>query len=158
MKEIQLTRGCVALVDDEDYELLNKYKWHFMTVGYAGRSFYINKNKSRILYMHRVILDAKTEQYVDHINGNKLDNRRSNLRICTQSQNCSNSKKSKSKISSKYKGVWKRNDGRSKCWVAEHMLNRKKLYIGSFYSEEEARNAYDSFVLNLRKEFARPNE
>ena len=96
MKQIPLTKNKFTLVDDEDYELVNKYNWYF-GAGYA-------RSMEKIL-MHRLIMKAKKGQMIDHIDGNGLNNQRSNLRFCTHSQNMANKKGFKN-TSSKYKGVY----------------------------------------------------
>lgn len=88
MKEIRLTQNKFALVDDEDFERLNQYKWYFSN-GYAKHDSGGRKNRTR-LYMHRMALKAEPGQEVDHINRNKLDNRKSNLRFVTHYQNSIN--------------------------------------------------------------------
>jgi len=94
MKEIKLTgkRGGVALVDDEDYERLSQFKWNHLHVGYAGRSVMVDKKKSMV-YMHIFIMGDTGFPEVDHKDGNKLNNQRSNLRPCTRSTNATNSGK-----------------------------------------------------------------
>src|SRR3990167_4081188 len=106
MKFIKLTQGKFVLVDDEDFEWLNQYKWYcqkalsnrFYARGQAG------KNKKTI-FMHRFILNINDKRRIDHMNGDSLDNRKSNLRICTQQQNLFNKKMYKNNKSG-YKGVW----------------------------------------------------
>ena len=99
MKEIKLTQGKVALVDDRDYEALNCFKWYvtnpIKTRSYAVRSQQISPNVREKLRMHRVILQTPHGLLTDHINGNGLDNRRENLRIVTSSQNSMNRRLSK---------------------------------------------------------------
>ena len=90
MKEIILTQGKVALVDDEDYEMINKFKWFFHT-GYASTNI-TEKGRQRTIKMHRYILNAQKGFMVDHINHNTIDNRKENLRISTNQQNLFNQK------------------------------------------------------------------
>lgn len=101
MKKIQLTQGKVAIVDDRDYEWLSKYKWCYHHHGYAIRRVALKSTES----MHRVIMNTPKGMETDHIDGNKLNNQRNNLRICNSQQNKMNASKSKNKKSSKYKGV-----------------------------------------------------
>jgi hypothetical protein len=89
MKKIQLTKNKYALVDDEDYEELNKYNWYYSYQGYAVRT---NHRLNKCIYMHRIIMNPLDYKQVDHINHNKLDNRKENLRICDRFQNLQNSK------------------------------------------------------------------
>lgn len=146
MKEIQLTQGMVAIVDDEDYEEFSKHKWCFSNVGYAQR-------RSGI-YLHRVIAGAKPGEFVDHINRDRLDNRRSNLRICTKQQNQHN--QGPRKGTSKYKGVSLRKDTGKYTACIHH--NYKKINLGSFLTEEEAAEAYNKAALMYHGEFAFSNQ
>ena len=99
MKEIPLTGGNFAIVDDEDHERVSKNKWQLNSRhGVKDPIFYARaKINTKIVQMHRVILNAKNGQYIDHINGNGLDNRKCNLRFATRSQNLMNQKPQKYK-------------------------------------------------------------
>ena len=108
MKEIKLTQGQFALVDDEDFEYLNQWKWYaskHKNDCRASREVSIGHCKSINVSMSRVIMNAKDGQLIDHINRNPLDNRKSNLRFCTRSQNNTNKKPCGI---SKYLGVYKK--------------------------------------------------
>lgn len=83
MKEIILSNGKIAIVDNEDFKRLNKYKWSFVQ-GYAFRNTHRNR-KNGTVRMHREILKAPMGTDVDHKNGNRLDNRKENIRVCTHS-------------------------------------------------------------------------
>jgi len=162
-KKIPLTQGKFAIVDDEDYEELNKYKWQ-ARIGantyYAYRG--ITKNgKTKILFMHEQIMNPPKNMDTDHIDRNGLNNRRSNLRICSRSQNMHNIV-ARGKTS-KYKGVsWeigqiykgKQYPGR---WRAGIKQDYKTYHLGSFNSEIEAAKAYDRKAIELYKEFANTN-
>ena len=103
MREIQLTQGQIALVDDEDFENLNQFKWYANKHGntfYAGRNIRVD-GKWKQVYMHHTILNGKR---IDHIDHNGLNNQKSNLRLCTQGQNMMNTQK-RENCSSIYKGV-----------------------------------------------------
>lgn len=129
MKKIKLTQGKYALVDDEDYEWLSQWKWHY-NKGYAVRGVFNGKNMSKIR-LHREVAKMKPGEITDHINRNKLDNRKSNLRSVTVSQNRRNVKS---------KGYsW---DKKMNKWKAQIQIHRKKIYLGSFTSERSARKAY----------------
>lgn len=155
MKEMILTRGAVAIVDDEDYEKLKAHKWSASATGYAVRGFRRN-GKSILVKMHREILGEQCAGLeVDHINGNKLDNRRENLRIATRSQNASNRPKYYKDSSSKYKGVRKAK-GRKK-WTARICVNRKDIYLGQYETEEEAAMAYNKAAIQYHGQYAKLN-
>lgn len=155
-KRILLTQGKVALVDDEDYEWLNQWKWYAIKRGnifYAAR--YIGKwPKQRTILMHREILNVPKGAEIDHINCKGLNNRKSNLRICTHQQNTQNQRKPKYK-SSKYKGVhWSRI---AKKWAATIRHNNKGIHLGYFVNQIEAAKTYNKKAKALFGEFARLN-
>ncbi len=138
MKYIELTKCEFALVDDEDYETLSQHRWYAQSVKdgfYAAR-----RSNGRILLLHRVLMGEPEGKVVDHINGNTLDNRKENLRVCSHSQNIMNKAKGKIKTSSQYKGVsWA---PRERKWRANIMINRKAKSLGYFNTEIEAAEAY----------------
>lgn len=154
MKEIQLTQGYAALVDDEDYEWLNRYKWQSLTgraTVYAVRRKPAPYPRNRPSQMHREILKAPDGVNVDHINGNGLDNRRCNLRLCTDQQNNWNARTRKDN-SSGYKGVsWHKHQ---KKWQAQIGLNGKRISLGYFKDKLEAKQAYDAKAKEWFGEFA----
>jgi hypothetical protein len=140
-KEIPLTRGFGAIVDDADYDFLARFKWSVAGNGlYAARM--VNENgKSRTVFMHRLIVNAPDGLVVDHINGNKYDNRRSNLRAVDQQFNSWNRKRLNSTNTSGYMGVsWSK---ASKRWQANIRVNGKKVGLGYFDTPEDAALAYD---------------
>jgi hypothetical protein len=145
MKEIPLTKGKVAQVDDEDFEWLNQRKWH-----YNGRyaSSVIN---GKTAYMHRLILGLTARhQITDHIDNDGVNNQRTNLRECTQGQNLCNRQPWLKKT---YKGVWK-NNGR---WTSEVMLGGERKYLGCFDTQEQALVAHDRAAKDFHGEFAKTN-
>jgi len=149
MKEIQLSRGMVTLVDDEDYEFLNQWKWSVYqrrNIFYAYRNIYI-KNKITCVIMHRLITDAPKGKEVDHIDHDGLNNQKSNLRICTHSQNLKNRSSSGK---SKYLGVY-RQYGK---YIMACIAHKR---IGSFKTEVAAARAYDEVAKELYGEFANLN-
>lgn len=130
MKYIKLTRNKEAIVDDEDFDLISKYKWYCSSMGYAQRSDRVNKKRVEVL-LHRFLLKAKKGQEIDHVNRNPLDNRKENLRFCTRSENNHNRGMNKNN-SSGYKGVyWHKG---AKKWLAQIMLDRKRINVGLFSS------------------------
>lgn len=153
MREIALTRGRVALVDDEDYARVACYRWH-AGAGYAQRSVLVN-GKRRTEFMHRFILGAVPGEITDHIDGDGYNNQRTNLRPCTHGENCRNARKQRTGNSSRYKGVcWHKQIGR---WVAFICCDNKSEYLGTFTSEVDAAIAYDAAAQRLHGEFARLN-
>lgn len=161
-KLIPLTQNQYALVDNEDYEYLMQWKWQayynknpgtYYVLRSILKSERINGKKGTIL-MHRAIMGCPQGLTVDHINHDTLDNRKSNLRVCTQSQNNMNTRKY-SNNKSGYKGVmWHKY---SKRWCAEIRANKKKIHLGYFVSKEEAYEAYCVAVKKYHGEFAYKN-
>ncbi len=152
MKEIQLTKNLVTLVDDCDYDFLNQWRWLASRSRksdnyYAIRTVYNGKKKINTK-MHRVILDAKDGDVVDHINMNCLDNRRCNLRLCTYSQNAKNRRKQINNKSG-IKGVHLHQNK----WLAQIKNNGKKIYLGIFDEKLDAHNAYVEACKKYHKEF-----
>ncbi len=158
MKRIPLTQGKYAIVDDEDFEGLSKYKWYALKghkTYYAVRGVHRNK-KRKMIFMHREILGLQPNDgtATDHINHNGLDNRRCKIRICTHAQNTHNRLPYKM-FTSKYKGVsW---DRTTKKWRAKIMFNYKNIHLGFFEDEIEAAKAYDKKAKELFGEFAYMN-
>jgi hypothetical protein len=148
MKEIPLTMGKVAIVDDEDYEWLMQWKWYCTTRGYATRGW--DGGAVHIL-MHREIAKTPDGMETDHINHNRLDNRKSNLRNCTPTQNKMN-KGFDSRNTSGYKGVsWNKS---AKKWFAYIRFNKQRVNIGVFEDIVEAAHAYDAAARKYHGEFA----
>lgn len=157
MKRIKLTEGRFALVDENDYQYLKKWYWRTDGQGYAMRTEgTAYKGTLKRIYLHRLIMDfPKKPLEIDHINGNRLDNRRENLRICTKRQNLLNRLKSKNKKTSKYIGVNFRKE--RKVWRATIKINGKQISIGSFNNERHAAMARDIWAKELFGEFAKLN-
>lgn len=152
MKQIPLTQGKVVLVDDADYEYLSQWKWNF-NGWYAVRNSATLFGKRKTIYMHCEIVPHPDGFQTDHIDLDRLNNQRSNLRIATVSQNNGNREASFNNRSG-FKGVYRREKNR---FVAEIKIDNKRIYLGSFDSAEEAARAYDAKARELRREFARTN-
>lgn len=154
MREIPLTRGLIALVDDEDYEWLSQWKWHVDEDNYVKRNVTTStkpRRQTRVL-MHREILGLKSDdsREGDHENLNRLDNQRSNLRICTRSQNEFN-KGPRKDCKSGYRAVnFYKRTGR---WVARIQVEGKRKYLGSYPTPEEAHAAYAKAAREFHGEF-----
>jgi hypothetical protein len=149
-KEIKLNHGKVAIVDDLDYALLSQYKWKANGGYNTWYAYRCEGNKT--IAMHREILCASKGVQVDHANGNGLDNRRINIRLCTQSQNNANIGKT-SRNQSGFKGVTKSH----RKWVASLSKDGHKILIGSFNTKQEAAQAYDEAARKYHGEFAKTN-
>ena len=157
-QSIQLTNGMTALVDDDQFDLLMQYRWSAVSFRggkywYAGFMPWNGGGKRRTIFMHRMIANPPAGLVVDHINGNTLDNRVANLRVCTRGQNAINRKKSTTPTSSVYKGVsWSKN-----AWQAAVCVGQKHQYLGRFKSERDAAIAYDVAAAKVFGEFANLN-
>lgn len=152
VKEIKLHHGNIAFVDDEDYERVNQYKWYCDRHGYAMRKENIIR---KTILMHRFILGAPFGLEVDHADGNKLNNSKSNLRLCTKSDNQHNKKKQSVPATSKYKGVcW---DSSKSKWRVDIKIHGKHINVGRFVNEIDAAHAYDAKAIELHGEFANTN-
>ena len=138
MKTINLSKQCVALVDDGDYDRLNKHKWSVEST-VSGIRYAVRAEEGQRIKMHRAILDAPTGIEVDHIDGDGLNNTRQNLRLATHRQNSYNVAK-KNRGKSKYKGVSWRAD--RKKWKATLTFG-KQIYLGLFDNELDAAIAYN---------------
>ena len=158
MREILLNQDKVTLVDDADYDYLNQYRWHAHQN--HGRKWYVERlirqdGKWKEVFMHRQILAAPSGMETDHINGNGLDNRRCNLRICTTSENQQNQRAQSRLKSSQFKGVsWREREGK---WRAIIQFHNKSIWLGYFISEVKAALAYDAAAKKYFGEFAKTN-
>lgn len=149
--EVHLTQGKVAMADIEDFEAISKFKWCLCQNRPTAACYAVSKQKKLSIRMHRLILNCPPSKQVDHINGNGLDNRRFNLRICTNSQNHFNTKMYKNNPSG-FKGVYFHK--LMKKWQAKIMKNGKEYRLGYFKSAIEAAMAYDKKALKLHGQFA----
>ncbi len=162
MKTISLTKGQFAIVDDDDYGWLSQWRWQYCQ-GYAYRNVYSKEKGHGVLTpMHRIIMGEvvgeSLEFRVDHIDRNKLNNQRDNLRPATRSQNAANTPKRNQQMTSKYKGVARRvGKYKYKLWSATIRCNNETRYIGYYFTELEAARAYDRAAIELFGEYAYPN-
>ncbi len=146
MKEIKLSRGAVALVDDEDFEHLSKHKWSLVPgnrgTAYAAAQIKNAQGEWRFRRMHRFIMGSKDPAlYIDHRNGNGLDNRKENLRVATPLENGRNRTRAL-KNKTGFRGVQPRLGG-GKCFQAVIRVNHKLICLGSYDTAEDAARAYD---------------
>lgn len=154
MKNILLTQGFFAVVDDEDYEALSRYKWRAKKWGdkyYAIRTTSKLDGKRKNIFMHREIMGFPSMD-IDHANGDTLYNTRKNLRLCTKSENARNCNAYKTNKLG-LKGVY----FNYKKYSAQISINKKRLYLGYFDTPEEAARAYDAAAKIHHGEFARLN-
>jgi hypothetical protein len=155
MKYITLTKGKVAIVDDEDFDQLMQWKWHF-TGHYVGRNSKVDEGHKRVILMHRQIM-GEPDCWVDHRNRNRLDNRKINLRLATPSQSNMN------KVAHKdnqfgLKGVcrnYNRRGSDKKPYRARISVNGKEKHLGTFETKEEAAKAYELAAPRFHGEFSR---
>ncbi len=158
MIQIPLTNGYVCQIDDEDYPLVAGYKW-FTKTGKPLHTQYAIAHVRKItgqattIRLHKILLPKRGN--VDHIDGNGLNNCRSNLRYATTSQNHQNRRKLAGQ--SKYKGVCRYVQTKIPGWRASLKLNKKAIYLGVFTDEREAARAYDTAARKYFGEFARVN-
>ena len=161
MRELELSGGNSCLVDDDDYDFLNQFKWWCSDNGdgyKCARRTHPAAGKPDIR-MHRMLTAAMPGDMVDHKDGNSLNNQRSNLRLCTRSQNTANSKPQESKKYSNYRGVSVVKD-RTKTrqyWTAQARKDGVLHHVGCFPTEEDAALAYDKKAVELHGEFAKIN-
>lgn len=152
MKEIFLTNGLATSVDDDMYDYLNQWKWHLSTNGYAKRNLYVyNPGQKTInIFMHHIVLPRPDKMFIDHIDRNKLNNVRTNLRVCTNPQNQANKGKRKDNTSGR-KGVsWGKY---ARKWRATMTVSGKHVSLGCYNSVDEAYKAYLSKSRELYGEF-----
>lgn len=162
MKEIALSKGKSTVVDDCDYDyLVSLGKWCADKRSGTIESYYAYKKINKItVRMHRLIMECAVgpmpkENFVDHIDGNGLNNCRSNLRICVNKQNVSNQRKANINSTSKYKGVaWHKGAGK---WMAQISPEGKHVYLGLFVLESQAAKAYNEAAVQYFGKFAKLN-
>ena len=138
--------GFEVLFDEEDREIIEQHKWHI-----AKNRYVTAWGNGSIILLHRLIALTPAGLSTDHANGNPLDNRRCNLRVCTRSQNLHNRAVSKNKTSCAYKGVYKQRDR----WRVQIRINGKKIHVGMYDTPEDARDAYLKEEIRAYGEFSR---
>lgn len=160
-KWLALSQGKFALVDEHRYAELNAHVWSAVNIPYelngvklsrwyAKRSEIVDGKRVGI-WLHRYVINASDGYFVDHINGDGLDNRGGNLRLATRAQNTMNSH---SKLTNKYKGVYRTPSG---TFIARIQADGKIVNLGTFANEEEAANVYDAAARKMHGQFARVN-
>lgn len=159
-KKIPLTQGKYTIVDSDMFEYLSQWKWYLSSTGYAVRNVYIGEpgsdNRKLVnISMHRVVASTPNGMVTDHVNGNRIDNRRSNLRVCNSSENISCSGMH-SNNKSGYKGVSWSKEYRK--WRAKLTKNRVQVYSRLFETAEDAALAYNAASLKYNGEFAYQNK
>lgn len=157
-RKIPLSQGKFAIVDPEDYYELSRYKWYAEK---SGGTFYASRNRSSVREksggarrMHRYVMKAESNMYVDHINHKGLDNRKANLRPATRAQNSYNSRRLKKTVSG-FRGVYPASNSRR--WEARIFFKGKKIYLGSFEEVIETAKAYDEAAKKYHGQFAKLN-
>lgn len=154
-KKILLTKGKYATVDDVDFDYLSQWKWHYVAShnGYAARREYPSR---KYIYMHRQITSADSDMDVDHISNDGLDNRRTNLRVCTTAQNLAYKSKQRGH-SNRYKGITRANGQ----WVAQVQVwvngVRTSRRISGLSTQAQAAKAYDKLATEYFGDFAKLN-
>ena len=161
MKELELTKGKVALVDDEDFDRVSSWRWKAVKMGRHWRAVRTIRTGPGVdgcrgtIYLHRQITNAPKGMDVDHIDGDSLNNQKSNLRVCTRSENIANSRVQIRKKSSRFKGViWLK---KNSCWQAGITIGGKYIYLKSLQLEEDAARCYDEAARTRFGDFARVN-
>lgn len=158
MKQIELTQGFAALVDDCDYDRVTQFRWHVQKRGkrlYAARNVLRLDGRRGLQYLHRFLMQEALHD-IDHVNGNGLDNQRANLRSATRTENSRGFCRKKENTTSKYRGVsW---DSRIRKWIGRIRLSPTHApIVARSDSEEEAARAYDAAASEHFGEFAQLN-
>ena len=157
-RKIYLGEDEWTLVSPMDYYRLKNFKWYLNGNGkefYAFRNVKIGPGKTKMVSMHRQLMDPPPHLLVDHRNNNTLDNRRANLRLATYAENACNRPKIRTKTSSQYIGVYlEKRTGR---YTSKIRINGKRLWLGRFASELAAAKVYDAAARKYHGEFARLN-
>jgi hypothetical protein len=159
VRQIRLTKGQIAIVDDADYDWLSQWKWHAHPTActiYAVRTK-ITKGVKYKIWMHRAINETPVELFTDHMDGNGLNNKRSNLRSVSHRENGLNRAKWQKGTASQHRGVYL--DTRDGLWFSSITVNDKQIYLGRFMSIDDASKAYqEARKLLVPEAFTRKEE
>jgi hypothetical protein len=143
--ECHLKNGLNFTIDKDDYDLIKNYSWQTNSENYVQTTI---NNKS--VKLHRFLMNPKENEYVDHINHNTLDNRKENLRVCTNEENCRNKRTYKNNTSG-VKGVtWMK---KNQVWIARITYNKKRIHLGCFSTLEEAKKSRQEAEIKYFGEF-----
>ena len=164
-KEIQLTQGRVAIIDDCDYDRVSAHSWHLHAANRSRTKWYARARiNGKMALLHRFILGVSDQQVTDHRNRDGLDCRRENIRICTRSQNACNVPARRTNKTG-FKGVQTMKDGRFVAMIrikdASTSRGKRDYYGGTFDDPESAARAYDALAMQHHGKFAAlnfPNE
>jgi hypothetical protein len=156
MKQIKISQNKYTQVDDSDFEELNKYKWMAKK---DKKNFYVARHSKggtrKLILMHRVVANTPNGMFTDHIDGDGLNNQKSNLRVCSNQQNSVNRGKNNNNTSG-LKGVyWVQNGKSSGKWRALIGFKGKFIHLGLFSSKEAAYEAYCTACCKLHGDFAK---
>jgi hypothetical protein len=151
MKSITMTNGVRTIVDDDMHEMYGKYNWTQHTKGFACRSMKM-EGKWKTVFLHRLVMNVPQGKEVDHINGDRLDNKKSNLRICSREDNAKNRMK-RYDSQQPFKGIRLRK-GR---WEVNLQCDKKAYYLGRYNTAIEAAKVYDKYAKKYFGQFARFN-
>ena len=156
VKELLISGTHWVRYDDDAEHLIAPHRWQARV---RGKHVYaVARIEGRTVYMHRLLTSAPSDLVVDHIDGNALNNRRANLRVCTRMQNFQNAGRRETPgRTSRFKGAWRVKEPCRRCWRSGITANRKYKNIGSYSTEEEAARAYDAEAKRLHGQFARLN-
>lgn len=154
MKTIPLTQGKIAIIDDCDFDAVSRHYWFARKTGaiYYACRFEMIAGKPKTFYMHREILQANKGEWVDHKNGEGLDNRRENIRKCSIVENCRSFRRLR-QGKPQFRGVTMKR----KLFRARITVNKREISLGSFRSAEEAALAYDIAAVKYFGRFAHLN-
>jgi hypothetical protein len=150
-KILKSNKGTPIIVDDGVFNLLNKFIWRVNKDGYAYRNTWLGKKRNYII-LHRLLINAKKGDIVDHINMDKLDNSLKNLRICTIKESNQHRNRVKGKFLSKLRGVtFQKTTSRYRANIKH---DNKRFHLGYFDKEIDAAKAYDKKAKKLFGDFA----